>query len=129
MDKSIEKTLYKAGWILLPIIAAIVFLYRYLPFFRLPCVLFYCTGIYCPGCGGTRAVRELLHGHIFKAFYYHPFVPYCALLCAWFMISHTVEKLSGGKIPVGMKFHPAYLYAGLIIILANWVLRNLFFPI
>jgi len=28
------------------------------------CVFHSLTGLQCPGCGGTRAVHELLHGHI-----------------------------------------------------------------
>lgn len=34
----------------------------------LPQCLFYkCTGLYCPGCGGTRALYAIMHGHICEA--------------------------------------------------------------
>lgn len=32
------------------------------------------TGIPCPGCGITRSLRELLHGHLAEAFHLHPFI-------------------------------------------------------
>ena len=32
-----------------------------------PCLFHALTGLYCPGCGGTRAVYQLLHGHILPA--------------------------------------------------------------
>ena len=33
--------------------------YRFWP----PCVFHKLTGLYCPGCGNTRALSALLHGH------------------------------------------------------------------
>lgn len=29
-----------------------------------PCFLYSTTGLYCPGCGGTRAMHQLLHGNL-----------------------------------------------------------------
>ena len=46
-------------------------------------------GIYCPGCGGTRAVLALLQGRPLLSLWYHPFVLYAAVLYACFMLSHT----------------------------------------
>lgn len=46
--------------------------------FRMPCLFQMMTGLYCPGCGGTRAVRALLSGHPVLSFLYHPVVPYMA---------------------------------------------------
>jgi hypothetical protein len=46
------------------------------------------TGCYCSGCGSTRAVHQLLHGHIGNAFRLNPLVVLClplvgyALLCS-----------------------------------------------
>jgi hypothetical protein len=37
-----------------------------------PCPLYAATGLYCPGCGSTRAVHQLLHGHVAAAFGYNP---------------------------------------------------------
>ena len=32
-----------------------------------PCLLYQMTGIYCAGCGATRALHALLHGHVAAA--------------------------------------------------------------
>lgn len=82
------------------------------------------TGLYCPGCGGTRAVRALLSGHIIKAFIYHPFVPYCLFMWIIYEGSHVLEMLHVPKIK-GMKFREAYVYIGIGIIFANWIIKNI----
>jgi len=33
----------------------------------LPCTFHWLTGLYCPGCGGQRALHALLHGRIAEA--------------------------------------------------------------
>lgn len=38
-----------------------------------PCVFRKATGIYCPGCGSTRALRALFAGDFLAAFRYNPF--------------------------------------------------------
>jgi hypothetical protein len=46
--------------------AAAVFFYFVNPssvVFLPRCPLYMRTGLYCPGCGATRAVHEILHGH------------------------------------------------------------------
>lgn len=47
-----------------------------------PCLFHLLTGFYCPGCGGTRAIRLLLRGQFLKSMQYHPFVPYAAVAAA-----------------------------------------------
>ena len=37
-----------------------------------PCFFHELTGIYCPGCGSTRATRRLLCGDVVGAFRYNP---------------------------------------------------------
>ncbi len=40
----------------------------------IPCILHTTTGIYCPGCGGTRSLIALLTGHPIKSLLLHPIV-------------------------------------------------------
>ena len=37
-----------------------------------PCPLHSMTGLYCPGCGSTRALHQLAHGHLATAFHFNP---------------------------------------------------------
>ena len=124
-----ERTLYRLGWILLAFAAGCNILVHFTGIPHLPCILYTVTGLYCPGCGGTRAVWNFLHGHWLRAFSYHPFVPYCGSLFGWFMLSQTIERVSKGKLHIGMKYRNAYLYFGLFLVLANWIVRNLWIPI
>ena len=37
-----------------------------------PCPLHRYTGLWCPGCGTTRALHQLLHGNVAAAFWFNP---------------------------------------------------------
>jgi len=49
-----------------------------------PCPLHLVTGLYCPGCGSLRALHQLLHGHVTRAFSLNPLLvlslPFLAFL-------------------------------------------------
>lgn len=94
---------------------------RYLP--PIPCLFSAFLGIYCPGCGGTRAVEALFHGHFLLSLWYHPLVPYTAVIYCGFMLSHILNKLGVKKIH-GWKFHNWYLYAAVGIIVVNFLVKN-----
>lgn len=40
----------------------------------IPCIFHIITGYYCPGCGGTRAIRALAHFNIHQAFRYNALI-------------------------------------------------------
>lgn len=88
------------------------------------CAFKHATGFYCPGCGGTRAVDALLSGHFIKALIYHPFVPYCLIMWILYVGSHLLEMLRVPHIK-GMKFRTAYMWIGLVILLVNWIVKNI----
>ena len=102
----LEKGIYLCGLIFLGLgmfwAAAEYFLK--LEFNLPPCLFHRLTGLYCPGCGGTRAVRLLLTGHIWKSFLHHPGVLFAAALYLWFMVSQTIERLSKGNLEVGLPY-------------------------
>lgn len=89
-----------------------------------PCVLYSLLGIYCPGCGGTRAVKALLHGQIIQSLYYHPLVLYTAVIYLVFMLSQTISLLSRGRIK-GIHFHYWFLYGALVVTALNFIGKNL----
>lgn len=125
---NLEDQLYVTGLCLLLAAPFVVAAYQYLrvrlPFLRLPCLLHAFTGYYCPGCGGTRAVYALLHLQLWRSFCYHPLVPYGFAIYLWFMISHTIEKLSRHRLHIGMKWNPKWLWLALVILALNVLIKD-----
>ncbi|HEY6128147.1 MAG TPA: DUF2752 domain-containing protein [Candidatus Acidoferrum sp.] len=55
-------------------VAGALTLYRFPPqeySFYPRCPFYALTHLYCPGCGATRAIAELLHGHLAAAFHFN----------------------------------------------------------
>lgn len=56
------------------------------------CPIKFVTGISCPGCGMTRAVRSLLAGDLAGAFYWHPLWLLLVPLTAYFLFDEYIPK-------------------------------------
>lgn len=127
-ERDETRTMYELGWWAFGILLVYVLVVKVFHFnpsrYLMPCLMWNLFGWYCPGCGGTRAVKALLSGDILKSFYYHPVAPYAAALYAWFMVSNTVEILSKGKLPIGMKYRNCYLYIAAALMGGHFVVRN-----
>lgn len=91
-----------------------------------PCLFHTLTGYDCPGCGGTRAVAALLQGRFLQSFFYHPIVPYTAAIVGWFFFSQTVERLTLGRLHIGMHYRNIYLWIALGIVIVRFLLWNLY---
>lgn len=89
------------------------------------CTFYQLFRIYCPGCGGTRAVIHLLHGRLLRSFLYHPLVLYTAVVYLWFMISHTIEKISHHRIRIGLHYRNGYLWIALAILVINIAVKDI----
>ena len=61
-----------------------------LNYILLPCIFHKLTGLYCPGCGGTRAVYWLLKGNVAYSLHYHSIVLYGAVLYVWYLCINTL---------------------------------------
>lgn len=127
LSKKDEKMLY---WILAGCFAVLVVLYVlwqtcdwtiHLPM----CAMLRYTGLYCPGCGGTRAFASLMKGQWMAAVYFHPIVPYGAAIGSWYLISHTLEYISKGKWEIGMRYRDIYIYLAVALIFLNWMVKNM----
>jgi hypothetical protein len=132
-DSRLDKTLYCIGWCLIGFVLCIVIADRILKLplekHQLPCLFHSVTGFYCPGCGGTRAVKALLSFHILESMRYHPFVPYTAIVGGWFMVSQTIERLSQGKIRIALHYRDIYLWLAGAILLLNVLVKNILLAI
>lgn len=89
----------------------------------LSCVFHSLTGLYCPGCGGTRAVRSLLKGDFRMSFQYHPLVLYAVFVLFVELILWAAAK--GRKIPLNDKKRARlFILAGVAVTVVNWIFKN-----
>ena len=56
-----------------------------------------------------------------------PMIVYAAVIFAWFMISQTIDRISGHRLPIGMKYRDTWVYAALVIVVIHFVVKNLFY--
>ncbi len=125
---TVEDELYRWGWGLLPfgLLGAYFVTVWIAP--RLSsgadCLFWKFFGIYCPGCGGTRALVAFCKGRFLLSAWYHPVIMYVALMYGWFMLSHTLEKLHFPLIK-GMKFRVWEMYGALVVLGINFVIKNI----
>ena len=121
----IEITFYKLGKICF-VLGAIGIAILYFTDFQIiawfpRCDFFTRTGLYCPGCGGTRSVISLIRGDIIKSFLFHPFVPYCAIMYVVFMLYEFLKKHFG----FFKKVFPVeiVIYIGVGILILQWIVK------
>ena len=97
---------------------------RALSSFIPPCIFHRVTGLYCPGCGGTRAVEALMGGRLVEALMFHPAVPYVFFGSLIFALSHLLSRLLPGRIR-GMRWRDPYAYTLAALLLLHMVVRSL----
>lgn len=87
------------------------------------CYFLDAVGLYCPGCGGTRAVISLLQFQFWQSFCYHPFVLYGAIVYVLFMAGCFCRKHFKQTV-IGIIPIEKSIYIGIAIILIQFVLKN-----
>lgn len=120
-----EKIFYILGKIFL-IIGILTLIVLYVTDFKIisgiaKCVFFEKTGLYCPGCGGTRAVISLLRGNIVLSFLYHPFVIFFTVTYTVFMVYEFCKK----HFKLFKKIFPVEImcYIGVGILILQWIVK------
>jgi hypothetical protein len=88
-----------------------------------PCPFHALTGLLCPGCGTTRALHELLHGHWSAAMTLNPLTTlFLPVACA--AIVFSLGSAVAGK-PWRIGFPRAGIYPALAATLVFGVWRNI----
>jgi hypothetical protein len=90
----------------------------------LPCPFHQMTGLWCPGCGLTRATHHLLHGDLAGALSRNLFLPFIVVMAVWSWVTWVQHRL--GRPSRGPDAIPkqAWILIG-VAVLAFGVVRNL----
>lgn len=123
----LEDELFQIGLTALAVAILLAVLYQCVfkkIFPTVPCFFHTYLGIYCPGCGGTRALRALLQGHFLRAVWYHPLIPYGAVIFLGFLLTQGLHRMGFRKIK-GWRFHYWYLWVGASLIAVNFIVKNI----
>lgn len=81
--------------------------------------------LYCPGCGGTRAVNALLHLNFVDSFLFHPIVPYGFFVFLYYYIGATYTFIIKKNGRLYYRLPALLLWIALFIVAANFILRNI----
>jgi hypothetical protein len=86
------------------------------------------TGFNCPGCGTTRALHQLLHGHFDTAFTLNPLLLIAIPFAVFAFIRYSAIVMRGG-VPRPNALPAPVIYAIFFIIVSFWIFRNTpFYP-
>ena len=91
-------------------------------FLKTHCLFHRLTGLYCPGCGGKRAVYLLFHGHPLLSLWYHPLVVYTLFVLVYYLFCFLKKKLLHPSVKKPLPSWP--LWGALILLFANCLLKN-----
>ena len=83
------------------------------------------TGLWCPGCGATRAARELVHGHIWAAWTYNPLLVTLLPGLLWWYAAWLRALWRGDRCAGPGAARPWLAWVLFWLVLVFWLLRNL----
>jgi hypothetical protein len=98
---------------------------------EMQCAFYSLIGLYCPGCGGTRAVYSLLRLRIFDAIKYNITVPFGAFVYIYYNVRAFIAGLKNDTEYFKNQKYPLCIVL-VAVLLLNFVLKNvllLFFGI
>lgn len=88
-----------------------------------PCVVHDLFHVYCPGCGGTRAMFDFLQGHILQSLHHNPAVVLGLILIAYYELGAVVTLAKKDGRYYGCQIWPVYVY--LVIVGIYTVVRDI----
>ena len=127
MKRSIYDYVYVSIFLTIVFLFIIYIIYRMLgqpPITQ--CLIYNKTGIYCPGCGCTRAFINMLQGNIIQSLKYNPTVIYSTIVIGIYMSSQSIGRIFGiNEERYIMKYKPIYIYIGIVILMGTCIIKNI----
>ncbi|HKS26195.1 MAG TPA: DUF2752 domain-containing protein [Pyrinomonadaceae bacterium] len=126
-EASLRERLFAAGVVLLTM-AGLVYLRLFNP--SAPgslypsCPFNSLTGLYCPGCGMTRGLHQLTHGHFLEALHFNALMLMLLPFAAYAFVSYALVAARGRGLPMPFT-RPPYVKALFWIMMVFWILRNI----
>jgi len=87
------------------------------------CLFHQTTGLLCPGCGASRALYHLLHGHLAVAFRFNPLLIASLPLLGWLGARFLVRTMRNQ--PASLNVRPMWLWLALVVLAGFTLVRNL----
>lgn len=114
-------------WLILTLLTIIASSAVFLPAGMIPwpeCQIHKYSGMYCPGCGGTRAARSLTGGDVMLAMRQNILVFPVLIGSAWATLAFAVRRLTGRNwwSPASIGWRTMWIL--LVLVLIFTVLRN-----
>ena len=126
MDRKVtDREVYPAVWIMVVLAAAGYLLWKGplgAPVIS-GCWVYRTFHLYCPGCGGTRALEALARGELLRALWLHPIVPGTAVWVFIYLTSQTLRRLRGGR-GWALRYHEGWVTAFFVLLLIQWIVKN-----
>jgi hypothetical protein len=84
------------------------------------------TGLQCPGCGSTRALHQLLHGHPLAAFELNPLLVIAVPFFALVLLLFTQQAIFGSSYftKLNSAVPRKFGWVMLAVIVCFWIVRN-----
>lgn len=109
---------------ILIIISGIIYLYFLKNFISIPaCPIYTHLGVYCPACGGTRAIISLLNFDFISSIIFNPIVIYAIFFTTLYLIVESINIFFNKNILIPFK---TILKIGIFILFANCIIKNIF---
>ena len=94
----------------------------------IPCPFKFVTGYNCPGCGSQRAIHQLLHGDLIKAFGLNPLLILSLPLILYGLGAAIWNFIFDTKLRVKLFYSNLFIYIFFGIVLLYWFVRNIPYP-
>lgn len=110
--------------VLLGLAHAFILATEYVPQFFFPCSMKTFLHLYCPGCGGTRAVASLLHFHFIQSLQSNPLVLFMTGITGYYW-TKALYMLIKNKGEAHYRINTGPFWAFLAIMIIFFVVRNI----